>query len=112
MSICEHLNDYKSIHGTNAYRLIHAYFVACPSAEARRRKVTKKLYPPSTEMRSFINYILQKNLPIPTTTESNHLSQKGLIWFYTIKTILLKMLNGWMGSFISVHCCLFNFFLS
>ncbi|CAC5394424.1 USP22_27_51 [Mytilus coruscus] len=38
MSICEHLIDYKSIHGTNAYRLIHAYFVACPSAEARRRK--------------------------------------------------------------------------
>ncbi|XP_059477248.1 ubiquitin carboxyl-terminal hydrolase 22 [Neocloeon triangulifer] len=35
---CPHLRDYKNAKGYQAYRLIHAYFVSCTSAEARRRK--------------------------------------------------------------------------
>ncbi|CAB3372912.1 Hypothetical predicted protein [Cloeon dipterum] len=35
---CVHLKEYKSVKGFRTYRLIHAYFVSCTSAEARRRK--------------------------------------------------------------------------
>ncbi|XP_067005942.1 ubiquitin carboxyl-terminal hydrolase 22 isoform X2 [Anabrus simplex] len=35
---CIHLNNYKSARGTQPYELIYTYFIACSSAEARRRK--------------------------------------------------------------------------
>lgn len=42
---CAHLKEYKSVKGYQAYRLIHAYFVSCTSAEARRRKASTRLPP-------------------------------------------------------------------
>jgi hypothetical protein len=42
---CVHLKEYKSVKGCQAYRLIHAYFVSCTSAEARRRKASNMLTP-------------------------------------------------------------------
>lgn len=36
---CIHLKNFKSVKGVKPYKLIHAYFVSCTSAEARRRKV-------------------------------------------------------------------------
>ncbi|XP_060063391.1 ubiquitin carboxyl-terminal hydrolase 22-like [Ylistrum balloti] len=38
MGSCEHLQEYKATHGTNSFRIIHTYFIACSSADARRRK--------------------------------------------------------------------------
>ncbi|KAK2714746.1 ubiquitin carboxyl-terminal hydrolase 22-like [Artemia franciscana] len=35
---CTHLSNFKAVKGTQPYRLVHAYFVACPSKEARKRK--------------------------------------------------------------------------
>ena len=36
---CLHLNNFKAAKGTRPYRLIHSFFVACTSSEARKRKV-------------------------------------------------------------------------
>jgi hypothetical protein len=36
---CIHLNNFKAAKGIQPYRIIHAYFVACTTAEARSRKV-------------------------------------------------------------------------
>ncbi len=36
---CLHLNNFKAAKGTRPYRLIHSFFVACTSLEARKRKV-------------------------------------------------------------------------
>uniref|UniRef100_A0A0N8D386 Ubiquitin carboxyl-terminal hydrolase n=2 Tax=Daphnia magna TaxID=35525 RepID=A0A0N8D386_9CRUS len=35
---CLHLNNFKAAKGTRPYRLIHSFFVACTSSEARKRK--------------------------------------------------------------------------
>ncbi|KAK3091748.1 hypothetical protein FSP39_022316 [Pinctada imbricata] len=35
---CQHLQNYKVIHGSSQFRIIHAYFVACSSPDARKRK--------------------------------------------------------------------------
>lgn len=36
---CIHLSNFKAAKGIQPYRIIHAYFVACTTAEARSRKV-------------------------------------------------------------------------
>jgi hypothetical protein len=40
---CIHLNNFKAAKGIQPYRIIHAYFVACTTAEARSRKVCVSL---------------------------------------------------------------------
>lgn len=40
---CLHLNNFKAAKGTRPYRLIHSFFVACTSSEARKRKVHPEL---------------------------------------------------------------------
>lgn len=37
---CIHLNNFKAAKGTNPYKIVHAFFVACTSFEARRYKVS------------------------------------------------------------------------
>lgn len=39
MTSCGHITEYKSKYGTNQFRIIHAYFIAASSDNARRRKV-------------------------------------------------------------------------
>lgn len=38
MTSCGHITEYKSKYGTNQFRIIHAYFIAASSDNARRRK--------------------------------------------------------------------------
>ncbi|XP_041363994.1 ubiquitin carboxyl-terminal hydrolase 22-like isoform X2 [Gigantopelta aegis] len=35
---CQHLKSYKATKGTESFRIIHSFFIACSSADARRRK--------------------------------------------------------------------------
>lgn len=36
---CQHLSAFKAAQGTEPFRIIHAHFIACTSADALRRKV-------------------------------------------------------------------------
>ena len=36
---CEHVLKFKESKGTDPFRIIHSYFIACTSPEARKRKV-------------------------------------------------------------------------
>jgi len=57
---CVHLKEYKSVKGYQAYRLIHAYFVSCTSAEARRRKASTRS-PPSRALLPFFAPLFRTN---------------------------------------------------
>ena len=36
---CQHLTTFKQAKGTEPFRIVHAHFVSCVSAESRKRKV-------------------------------------------------------------------------
>lgn len=36
---CIHLNNFKAAKGTQPYKIVHAFFVSCTTAEARKYKV-------------------------------------------------------------------------
>lgn len=43
MNGCIHLNNFKAAKGVNPYKVVHAFFVACTSQEARMYKVSSNL---------------------------------------------------------------------
>lgn len=59
---CAHLKEYKSVKGHKAYRLIHAYFVSCTSAEARRRKASTHAHPRARDFAIFCNFCVYVDL--------------------------------------------------
>lgn len=41
---CQHLTEFKAAKGTEPFKIIHSYFIACSSAEDRRRKVFQSTF--------------------------------------------------------------------
>lgn len=59
LSGCPHLQALKSEKGTESYKILHACFISCTSADARRRKVTIEIIRlPMTAERNFKRKLL------------------------------------------------------